>query len=120
MDGSQPMVTRWAEKPSRTAIAKGRAWSSRGARGARHRGSPDSRHGAAPSRLEVMTKGFALSGGGARGSFQMGAIDCLYTVFGYRPEVIAGTSVGSINAIALAQAENDDEALAQVRKLGGV
>jgi len=64
-----------------------------------------------------MTKGLALSGGGARGSFQMGAIDCLYTVFGYRPDVIAGTSVGSINAIALAQAENDDEALAQVRKL---
>ena len=47
----------------------------------------------------------------------MGAIECLYTVFSYRPEVIASTSVGSINAIALAQAENDDEALAQARKL---
>lgn len=67
-----------------------------------------------------MTRGLALSGGGARGSFQMGAIDCLYTVFGYRPEVIAGTSVGSINAIALAQAENDDEALVQAGKLRGV
>ena len=62
-------------------------------------------------------RGLALSGGGTRGSFQMGAIECLYTVFSYRPEVIASTSVGSINAIALAQAENDDEALAQARKL---
>jgi predicted acylesterase/phospholipase RssA len=67
-----------------------------------------------------MTRGLALSGGGARGSFQMGALDCLYTVFRYRPQVIAGTSVGSVNGILLAQAENDDEALAQVRKLRGV
>jgi len=64
-----------------------------------------------------MTKGLALSGGGARGSFQVGALDCLYTVFGYRPDVIAGTSVGSVNALALAQASTDDEKLAQLRTL---
>lgn len=73
--------------------------------------------GPPPGRLGGMVRGLALSGGGARGSFQMGAIDCLYTVFGYRPQAIAGTSVGSINAIALAQASNDDEALSQMRKL---
>ena len=41
-------------------------------------------------------------------------------MFGFRPEVIAGTSVGSINAIALAQASTSNEGLAQMRKLRGV
>jgi predicted acylesterase/phospholipase RssA len=67
-----------------------------------------------------MTKGLALSGGGARGSFQMGALDCLYTVFGYRPDVIAGTSVGSINGLVLAQAKTDADKLAQMLKLRSI
>src|SRR5207247_1059399 len=44
-----------------------------------------------------------LSGGGARGSFQMGAIEFLYEVFGYRPDFLATTSVGSVNGIKLAE-----------------
>jgi NTE family protein len=51
-----------------------------------------------------MVKVLALSGGGARGSFQLGAVTALYEVYGFRPDVISGTSVGSVNAIMLAQA----------------
>jgi hypothetical protein len=46
----------------------------------------------------------ALSGGAARGSFQLGAITALYEVYGFRPDLITGTSVGAINGILLAQA----------------
>lgn len=49
-----------------------------------------------------MTRALALSGGGARGSFQLGALGALYDVYGFRPDVIAGTSVGSVNGIKLA------------------
>lgn len=51
-----------------------------------------------------MVKALALSGGGARGSFQLGAIMAIYEVYGFRPDLITGTSVGSVNAIMLAQA----------------
>jgi len=50
-----------------------------------------------------MTKALCLSGGGARGSFQMGAIKCLYTRFGFRPDLIVGTSVGAVNGVKLAE-----------------
>jgi NTE family protein len=59
-------------------------------------------------------KGLALSGGAARGSFQIGALEYLYKVRKYRADVIASTSVGSINGIALAQADKPDE---QVKRL---
>src|ERR1043165_7258843 len=49
-----------------------------------------------------MSRALALSGGGARGSFQLGALGALYDVYGFRPDVIAGTSVGSVNGIKLA------------------
>jgi hypothetical protein len=49
-------------------------------------------------------KALCLSGGGAKGSFQMGAIKCLYEAYGFRPDLIAGTSVGSVNGIKLAAA----------------
>jgi hypothetical protein len=52
----------------------------------------------------VAKKGLCLSGGGARGSFQIGAIKCLYEAFGYRPDILASTSVGSVNGIKLAEA----------------
>jgi NTE family protein len=64
-----------------------------------------------------MTKGLALSGGGSRGSFQIGALEYLYTVLNYRPDVIAATSVGSINGIALAQGRTPAEQLAQLNSL---
>ena len=60
-------------------------------------------------------KALCLSGGGARGSFQIGAIKCLYEVYGFRPDVIAGTSVGAVNGIKLAAApplaNNDSESI---------
>jgi predicted acylesterase/phospholipase RssA len=65
-------------------------------------------------------KGLALSGGGARGSFQAGALEYLYKVRKYRPDVIASTSVGSINGIALAQAANAKDQLARLDVLLGI
>jgi len=53
-----------------------------------------------------MTVGLVLGGGGARGNFQVGAVRYLYER-GVRPAVIAGTSVGAINAIKLAEGEGD-------------
>jgi len=47
-------------------------------------------------------KALCLSGGATRGTFQIGAIKCLYEVYGFRPDLITGTSVGAINAIKLA------------------
>jgi NTE family protein len=55
-----------------------------------------------PLELEmVIRRGLALGGGGTRGDFQVGALRYLYDEKGYRPDAIAGTSVGSINAIEL-------------------
>lgn len=42
--------------------------------------------------------GFALSGGGARGACQVGALKAL-TEAGIWPQVVAGTSAGSVNAV---------------------
>src|SRR4051794_16255617 len=54
-----------------------------------------------------MTIGLCLSGGGSKGDFQLGALRCLYDR-GIRPDVLTSTSVGSVNAIKLA--EGDDPA----------
>jgi hypothetical protein len=43
-----------------------------------------------------------LSGGGAKGAFQVGAIQQLYR-FGFWPRGVAATSVGSVNALAVAE-----------------
>jgi predicted acylesterase/phospholipase RssA len=51
---------------------------------------------------DMTTKALCLSGGATRGSFQVGAIKCLYEAFGFRPDIITGTSVGAINGIKLA------------------
>lgn len=47
--------------------------------------------------------GLVLSGGGARSSFQIGALRYLYDEVGITPQVIAGTSAGSILGSVLAQ-----------------
>jgi predicted acylesterase/phospholipase RssA len=47
-----------------------------------------------------------LSGGGARGDFQVGAVAYLYDR-GVSPKLICATSVGSINAVKLAEGEGD-------------
>jgi NTE family protein len=46
-----------------------------------------------------------LSGGGSKGAFQAGVVSYLYDELGFRPQVIAGTSVGSLNAAKLAEGE---------------
>ena len=53
-----------------------------------------------------MTTAIALSGGGSRGAFEVGALRYLYDQ-GIRPDIICGTSVGSINAAKLAEGEGD-------------
>src|SRR5690242_15639060 len=53
-----------------------------------------------------MVVGFALSGGGAKGDFELGALRLLYDR-GVRPDIMASTSVGSINASKLAEGEPD-------------
>ncbi len=45
-----------------------------------------------------------LSGGGAKGDFEVGAVRCLYD-HGITPKILCGTSVGSINALKLAEGE---------------
>lgn len=49
--------------------------------------------------------GLALGGGGSRGDFQVGALRYLYDVKGIRPDAIAATSVGAINAVQLVQGD---------------
>ncbi|MCW8088027.1 patatin-like phospholipase family protein [Sabulicella glaciei] len=55
----------------------------------------------------VFRRGLALGGGGARGDFQAGALEYLYNERGYRPQAIAATSVGAINAIELLMGDDD-------------
>lgn len=50
-------------------------------------------------------RAFALSGGGAKGSFQVGALKFLYEERGLRPDIVVGTSVGSVNGVKLAEGE---------------
>jgi NTE family protein len=55
-----------------------------------------------------MSTALALSGGGSRGDFQLGAIRFLYDQ-GVQPDVIAGVSVGAINAGKLAEGEGEPD-----------
>jgi NTE family protein len=44
---------------------------------------------------------FVLGGGGARGAMQVGALRALFEA-GYQPDLLVGTSIGSVNAAGLA------------------
>ena len=44
---------------------------------------------------------FVLGGGGARGAMQIGALRALFEA-GYKPDLLVGTSIGSVNAAGLA------------------
>ena len=44
-----------------------------------------------------------LAGGGSKGAFEVGAVRCLTDVFDYRPDLLCGASVGSLNAAKLAE-----------------
>jgi len=57
--------------------------------------------------------GFALSGGGTRGAVQVGVIRALMEA-GIRPRVVAGTSVGAVNAVWLARYPDQVDGLAAV------
>ncbi len=48
-----------------------------------------------------------LQGGGALGAYEVGVIERLMEQPGFRPEVIAGVSIGAVNAAALAGARED-------------
>jgi hypothetical protein len=63
--------------------------------------------------------GFALAGGGAKGSFEVGAVRYLYD-HGVTPNIICGTSVGSINAIKLAEGEPPKGTVNSSRGLAGL
>lgn len=67
-----------------------------------------------------MSIGLVLSGGGARGDFQVGAVRYLYER-NIKPAIIAGTSVGAINAIKLTEGEGDgNDATTGLRGLIGI
>ena len=48
-------------------------------------------------------KGLVLAGGGSKGAFAVGAVRCLRDVAGIHPTIIAGNSVGALNATKLAE-----------------
>ena len=48
-----------------------------------------------------MIKGLVLAGGGAKGSYQVGVWKALQEL-GWRPDIITGTSVGSLNGAMFA------------------
>jgi NTE family protein len=55
-----------------------------------------------------MPTAIVLGGGGARGDFEVGAIRYLYEI-GWRPDIICGSSVGSINGVKLAEGKGLDQ-----------
>ncbi|MDN5563032.1 MAG: patatin-like phospholipase family protein [Luteococcus sp.] len=62
-------------------------------------------------------QGLVLSGGGSKASFQLGALAYLYEVVGIEPQVIVGTSAGSILGAMLAQSADREQQVAALRDL---
>ena len=60
--------------------------------------------------------GLVLAGGGARGAYQVGVLRALADA-GFEPDVVAGTSVGSLNGVLVAQAPTLAEAAAECRRV---
>ena len=71
-------------------------------------------------RRQLPRIGLVLGGGGSRGAFQVGAVACLYSEFGLRPDTIAGTSVGALAATVLAHARTRDEQREAVDRLAAI
>jgi NTE family protein len=61
----------------------------------------ESKHAVKKYRAVKPCLAFALGGGGARGALQAGALRALLEA-GIRPDLLAGTSVGAVNAVFLA------------------
>lgn len=55
-----------------------------------------------------MKKALVLSGGGARGAFQVGVMKYLNEI-GWNPDLVCGTSVGAINAVAYGSGMSIDQ-----------
>jgi NTE family protein len=53
-------------------------------------------------------RALVLQGGGALGAFELGVARVLYAEQGYRPDLIAGVSIGAITAAILARPKNGD------------
>src|SRR2546430_6985795 len=53
-------------------------------------------------RRTTMASALALSGGGAKGDFEVGAVRCLND-FNIVPSIVSSTSVGSVNALKVAE-----------------
>jgi predicted acylesterase/phospholipase RssA len=62
-----------------------------------------------PAPVKQIGPALALSGGAAHGDFEVGVVRYLYE-HGLKPTIICGTSVGSINALKLAEGEPDGPA----------
>lgn len=54
------------------------------------------------------TRALVLSGGGGRGAYECGVYKCLEEV-GYLPDILVGTSIGAINAAAIASGRSAAE-----------
>ena len=65
--------------------------------------------------IPVARVGIALSGGGSKGDFEVGALRYLYDHTFVRPDIICGTSVGSINGVQLS--EGADTSLAELESI---
>lgn len=55
----------------------------------------------------MLQTALVLQGGGALGAYEFGAVKRLYEVPGFAPDVIAGVSIGAINAAVLVGARGD-------------
>ncbi len=58
--------------------------------------------------MQFEKRALILSGGGARGAYQAGVLKYLEEI-GFDPGIIAGTSVGAINTVAIASGMNSDQ-----------
>src|ERR671923_797210 len=65
-------------------------------------------------------RALVMSGGGAKGAFELGAIDYLVNDRKLDFDVIAGVSVGSLNAVLLAQGQGFQGLQQQVKRLKDV
>lgn len=55
-----------------------------------------------------LVKALVLQGGGALGAYELGVARVLYGERGYRPDLIAGVSIGAITAVLLARPKGRD------------
>lgn len=58
-----------------------------------------------PNEVSPPTRALVLSGGGSHGAYQVGVLKRLIGEYGRQYDIVAGVSVGSINAVQIAQFE---------------